>query len=595
MQSWVQSIDKTIAAAVAVLLTMLGLFGALPVRAAPIIDLAAVGENDGVLRRIYGVNGNDGLRGVPVAGGHDVDGDGLVDYAIAFFQTSPLGRSLAGEVDLVFGDGTTTGAVDAAIPNAGILKFYGAAAREVAGSEIWIDDVTGDNLGDLLICRQNYSTGDGRIGAGALTIVPGGTALRTHAATLAPIDLAAAPPAGIALTTIHGARDRDRLCIWLRTGDVDGDGIADIVVGADQEDGLEPGPPNETNRGAVYVLRGGAHLAGTATVDLADFEQPVPSLGGGFDGNVAKFRPPAGATRYHFGATCQLADLDGNGRAEVLAAAALNRSSAGIGPTGSAEGSGGAPDGTLFIAWDDNFPSTPWANGYTVDLDGSAPGAVTRINGADRNITFGEEILAGLDYDGDTQADLFVGDLSGDLSGVRPTAGAGHIFFNAAQLRDLNFDLQTPPPALTISAIYGPIAGAIAGDTAAHGDFDGDSFADLAFCSPHANPRGRQDAGTIHVLFGRSGPWPAIIDTASPPSSAELRTAEIWGVQGGGPGDTGDTLCYSAASGDIDGDGRIDLLVNEMAGNGIAPAAVDAGNLLVISGNLLPLFADGFE
>ncbi len=40
--------------------------------------------------------------------------------------------------------------------------------------------------------------------------------------------------------------------------------------------------------------------------------------------------------------------------------------------------------------------------------------------------------------------------------------------------------------------------------------------------------------------------------------------------------------------GDIDGDGRTDLIVNEMRGNGISPASLDVGNLLIIGGAHIP-------
>ena len=38
----------------------------------------------------------------------------------------------------------------------------------------------------------------------------------------------------------------------------------------------------------------------------------------------------------------------------------------------------------------------------------------------------------------------------------------------------------------------------------------------------------------------------------------------------------------------IDGDGRTDLIVNEMRGNGVSPAALDVGNLLIIGGARVP-------
>ncbi len=375
--------------------------------------------------------------------------------------------------------------------------------------------------------------------------------------------------------------------------DLNGDGIDDIVVGADQSDAM-----GESNRGSVYVLRGGAHLAAGGTVDLASFG--TTSLAG----DLARLDPPTGSTNFHLGGTVQIADLDGNGRAEVLAAATINRAGASIEavgqPPGSAQGSGGAPHGELFIVWDDNFPQTPWAAGYTIDV-GAAPGRQTRMVGETFNISFGEEILGGLDYDGNGQADLFVGDLVADGTAAqnRPSSGLGHIIFDAADLADLDVDMQSPPPELRIHRILGPGDGAISSDTAAHGDFDHDGFADLAFASPHASPEGRTSAGAVHVLFGRQGGWPLLIDLlpGQQPTPDQVRFTEIQGANGTVGSDTGDTLGYSAAAGDIDGDGTVDLIINEMVGNGQTAGAVDVGNLILINGLAIGsgLFVDGFE
>ena len=40
--------------------------------------------------------------------------------------------------------------------------------------------------------------------------------------------------------------------------------------------------------------------------------------------------------------------------------------------------------------------------------------------------------------------------------------------------------------------------------------------------------------------------------------------------------------------GDVDGDGLTDFITNEMIGNGLAEGTEDVGNLIVISGHLLP-------
>ena len=55
------------------------------------IDLARIDAAPDVLTRVYGSVGN-GARGVPVAGGKDLDGDGFPDLAFAAMQASQ-GRS----------------------------------------------------------------------------------------------------------------------------------------------------------------------------------------------------------------------------------------------------------------------------------------------------------------------------------------------------------------------------------------------------------------------------------------------------------------------------------------------------------------------
>jgi hypothetical protein len=554
--------------------------------AARTIDLATLGDD--VLMRVYGNLENGGSRGVPVAGGFDMDGDGHQDVAMASMLASPAGRSGAGEVFLIFGDGTITGSFDTAVPDARILHILGDVTSEAAGSEIWMDDVTGDGLGDLLIARQNFTPDASRIGAGALTIVVGDAALRTLAEAGTPIDLRA-PPALLTIATAIGVAQTSRLGIWIRTGDVTGDGIADLVVGSDQEDSAA-----EAHHGAVYLLRGGEHLAATQTIDLAEFGSGSFALAA-LAAHVARVRPPAGANEFHFGATVHVADLDGNGRAEVLAAATIARTGAAItasgAPTGSAHDRRGAPDGTLYIAWDENFAGANWD---ALDLALDDPGVVaTSINGGAANQSFGEEIAGGRDFDGDGAADLFGGDLVANADGRPPSSGLGHLLSGVDDLRDAHFDLDAPPPNVAITTFAGAVTAEISSDTAIDGDFDGDGRADLAFASPHAWPLGRAQAGVVHVFHGQVGAWPAFVDLADGalPPAASLRVTQVLGAHGAVQFDRGDTLAYSAAAGDLDDDGKMDLIINEMLGNGTA--VDDAGTLIVVSGALVAPEPDG--
>lgn len=552
------------------------------------------------LTRVFGHGiRNGGISGVPVCGGLDCDGDGLVDYAFAQFRNEPLSRRVrAGEVTFIFGDGTIGRSVDGAQDQAGILRIAGAHSSEATGSEIWMDDLTGTGLGDLIVGRQNYSLVRQppllpRAGAGAITLMLGGPGFRTQAATLQPFDLLD-PPEVIQTVTIVGPSAYDRLGIWFRTADLTGDGISDLVVGADEVDG--EGEEISHNQGAVFVIRGGPHLLeAPAVIDLALMgSNEFPAA---LQGHVARIDAPAGHADAHLGATVQVGDLDGNGKAEVIAAATLARAGAGLrlpgAPLGTGQSWGGTRDGTVFIVWDESFPSGPWPRGYRFVIDSPPGGEATVIDGDNLAETFGEEILAGLDYSGDGFADLMVGDLLAN-GGGRRDAGRAHVFYNAGNLRGLRFDLNDPPEGVAMSIIDGPVVGAISADTALHGDFDGDGIGDLALGNPHDLVDGRIDAGSVHVLYGQPGGWPELIDlhpVALPPASV-MRIALIKGARGESGSDDGDTLCYSAAAGDVDGDGKDDLMMNEMAGNGFGGTPEDIGNLVVISGDDLLAVSD---
>ena len=95
----------------------------------------------------------------------------------------------------------------------------------------------------------------------------------------------------------------------------------------------------------------------------------------------------------------------------------------------------------------------------------------------------------------------------------------------------------------------------------------------------------------MHILWGQAGPWPTVIDLQNDrqPDPAVFAITDIFGANGErSVDDTGDTLMYSAAAADMDRDGKIDLIINEMRGNGVSPAALDVGNLLIISGEIVP-------
>ncbi|MFV1996159.1 MAG: choice-of-anchor D domain-containing protein, partial [Verrucomicrobiales bacterium] len=265
---------------------------------------------------------------------------------------------------------------------------------------------------------------------------------------------------------------------------------------------------------------------------------------------------------------------------------------------GTGESSGGSAHGSVFIIWDESFPASPWPAGYAFDAAAPPLGETTRIDGmggssAPANVRFGEELVVG-EFSGDGFPDLFVGDLLGDTDDPVPPpknrsnrAGIGVIIYNVANLRGQSIDLTSPPVGLPYTVTYGPIGAAIGADTAVVADFDGDGIEDLAIGNPCDDAAARAEAGSIHVLYGQPGGWPALVDQslANLPGPEVMRIARIDGAV------VGDTLCYSATAGDMDGDGFMDLITNEMKGEGFEGTPSNVGNVLVIeAGAFLPAF-----
>ncbi|MEM7281491.1 MAG: hypothetical protein AAF438_07670 [Pseudomonadota bacterium] len=538
-----------------------------------------------LVKRVYGSD-STGRFGVPVAAGLDVDGDGLEDFAMSGMQAAPFGRVGAGQVWLFFGDGTVGGEISTTDVNQQWIVFAGAGNNESTGGEIWIDDVTGDGLGDLIIGRHTYShTMPDRIGAGALTIISGDAALKTSIGQT--FDLGAMP-SSLNVFTLIGAQSMDRLGFWMRTGDVTGDNVADVIFGSDQSD------LSGNNSGVAFVLQGGSHLQTNATVDLSN------TTGSAVDRLILRIDPPQLSTDYHFGATVALADLDQNGQQDLLISAALSRVGGLLLPENASatQGirNGGNVGGSVFIVWDDNLPpADAWPSNLVLSVD-SLPGSMTRIDGAATgsrfvNERFGEDLIGGADYDGDGFTDLYVGDIRGDSVDIGVDSGVGHVFFAAESLKGRNFSLTNPPADVVMSVILGESPGAISADTSIQGDLDGDGLVDLVVASPLADPSGRVDAGTIHVLWGQQGPWPQEIELSRSrrTSHPDFEITDIFGRFGRqSDADQGDTLMYSAAIGDLNNDGLADMVVNEMRGNGSSDNTLDVGNLIVISGAAVP-------
>lgn len=232
------------------------------------VNLANLG-NKGF--QINGASGED-FSGRAVSGAGDVNGDGLADIVIGAFFADPSGRNFAGEAYLVFGKATST-PVDLANLGGGGFRMRGALSGDQAGYSVsGAGDLNGDGLADLIIGARQASP-NGRVSSGVSYVVWGKTDAQD-------IDFAALGSAGF---EIQGDSPGDLSGVSVSTaGDVNSDGIADILIGADEADAQ-----GRLNAGESYLVFS-AHTAPTAATYLnhlpkgsSDAPQPVGVIGNG--------------------------------------------------------------------------------------------------------------------------------------------------------------------------------------------------------------------------------------------------------------------------------------------------------------------------
>ncbi len=340
---------------------------------------------------------------------------------------------------------------------------------------------------------------------------------------------------GSAGFVIAGAGEGDALSTIEGAGDINGDGIEDIIVGA----------IGANDVGEAYLIYG--QSAGFPPI--VDARQLYPAFGG--DGSLGTVLRGTGAGAATGSAVAGVGDVNGDGLDDLL-----------VGADGSgAVGVDGVP-GAAYLVF-----GKAGGLGALVELGRLAPGAGgdgtdgVVFNGIDRADRAGEHVASVGDFNGDGVADFAIG---APFAGEAPGAGESYVIFGRSSGEfPASIDLASLSPGGGGDGSEGVVfvgaqLGEEAGVVGAAGDLNADGLDDLFIGAP-GDIAGAEPA--VYVVFGSTTSFPPVVELASLDGTDGLR------VNGAMP--SGNAGVAAAGVGDMNGDGIDDLLIGEpTSGNG---------------------------
>jgi hypothetical protein len=316
--------------------------------------------------------------------------------------------------------------------------------------------------------------------------------------------------------TIYGALAGDGLGNTTFAGDLDDDGVDDIMVGAP---GVTAGFDPRTDQGRLYVFYGGDDLGESAELDLAE--------------DVYDFTVTGSEGFSRLSSAVDLGDVNDDGRTDLVVSSPFAGREPGTPPGGPRTGIG-----EVYVILGTGQRLTGEKNIAADDYD-------VLLSGDTEFGQFGASIAVA-DFNGDGYDDVVTGAHRTAAANGRPSGGAAYVFFGKS---DISGRISIQDGGQDMS-IVGAGPGSAFGFPVASGDFNGDGVADIAV-SAQSEPIGSASAaGSIRIFLGE-GDLPEEIDLSVQGPSSYLTGSEA-----------GMLLPTAMAVGDVTSDGIDDLVVS---------------------------------
>ena len=444
-------------------------FGGSNVGSSGSFDLATLNGNNGFV--INGIDGLD-LAGAAVSSAGDINNDGLDDLIIGAPDADPF--PFAGESYVVFGSnqGFSSSLNLATLNGSNGFVLNGPSNNDRSGTAVSdAGDVNGDGIADLMIGAPEASPG-GRSSAGESYVVFGGSGIGSSGS----FELASLNGNnGFVINGIEAFGDRAGAAVS-SAGDVNGDGLADLVIGAPRA-----AVNGQSNAGESYVVFGRTGIGSSGSLDLANLNGTTGFVINGIDSDDS-----AG------GAVSNVGDLNGDGFDDLVIAAA------------SADPNGNSAAGESYVV----FGGSGVGNSGSLnlaDLNGTNGFVINGISAFDG---WGNSVSGAGDVNNDGLDDLIVG--SNNANGSYVIFGSSGLGSGGnLNLADISSTAGTLISTDTPSSFTGRAVSGI-------GDVNGDGIDDLMTANPNAGGQ----AGRSYIVFGGDNFAPAASGGSSNGGSA---------------------------------------------------------------------------